>query len=158
MAVQRDFKELCELFNSHGVEYVIVGAHALAFHGAPRFTGDMDFLVQPTKENALRILRALDAFGFAGAGINADDLLVPGRIFQMGVIPVRIDIITSISGVSWDQINRGKVAGEYGSVPVYYIGRAEYLANKAAAGRKKDLADIDALQLKGPSQSENRKA
>jgi hypothetical protein len=146
MAVQRDFKEFCELLNSHGVEFVIVGAHALAFHGAPRFTGDIDFLVRPTKENALRVLRVFEAFGFGGEGVKDEDILVPGRIFQMGVVPVRIDVITSISGVSWDQVDHGKVAGTYAGIPVHFIGRAEYIANKKAAARKKDLADVEALQ------------
>jgi hypothetical protein len=150
MAVQQDFKELCELFNSLGVEYVIVGGHALAFHGAPRFTGDIDFFVHPSTENSLRILQALESFGFGGAGITVEDLMSPGRIIQMGVVPVRIDIINSLSGVSWDEVDRGKVSGEYGGVPVHFIGRTEYIANKLAAGRKKDLADVEALQLKPP--------
>jgi hypothetical protein len=157
MAVQRDFKEFCELLNSHGVEFVIVGAHALAFHGAPRFTGDIDFLVRPTRENALRLLRVFEAFGFGGEGVQAEDILVPGRIFQMGVVPVRIDVITSISGVSWEEVSRGKVAGDYAGVPVHFIGRAEYIANKNAAGRKKDRADVEALQLRPSRRRSKRK-
>jgi hypothetical protein len=101
VAVQRDFKELCELFNSHGVEYVIVGGHALAFHGAPRFTGDIDLFVCRSKANAHRIFQALQTFGFGDAGITEEDFLTPGRIVQMGVVPVRIDIINQLSGVSW---------------------------------------------------------
>ena len=148
MEAQADFKELCELFNSHKVEYLIVGGHALAFHGAPRFTGDIDLLVRPTEANARRIIDALKAFGFEGTGLEVADFVTPGRIIQAGVPPVRVDIITSITGVSWEQADGGKVAGDYGGVPVSFIGRREFLANKAAAGRKKDLADIEALNRK----------
>jgi hypothetical protein len=144
------------LLNSHGVEYVIVGAHALAFHGAPRFTGDIDFLIRPTEANARRIVEALNEFGFGGEGITVEDLLAPGRIIQMGVPPVRIDIITSISGVTWEQADGGKAAGNYGGVPVYFIGRREYLTNKAAARRKKDLADIEALEIRKPRRPRNK--
>lgn len=151
MEIQQDFKEFCESLNSHGVEYVIVGGQALAFHGAPRVTGDIDFLVRPTEDNAKRILQALKDIGFGEPGITAEELLVPGRIVQMGVPPVRIDVITTISGVTWDEADRGKAAGAYGGVPVYFIGLKECLANKAAAGRKKDLADMEALERKNPS-------
>ena len=145
MEVQPDFRELLALFNEHKVEYLIVGAYALAYHGAPRFTGDIDVYVRPSVENAARIVEALAAFGFGSLGLEADDFQKPDRVVQLGVPPVRIDLITSITGVSWEQADAGKVPGKYGDVDVHYLGRSQYVQNKRAMGRKKDLADIEAL-------------
>lgn len=145
METQQDFKELLALFNEHRVEYVIVGGYALAFHGIPRFTGDLDVFVNPSPENALRILKALDAFGFASVGLTAEDFVRPDHIVQLGVPPVRIDMLTSLSGVSWEEVFEGRVAGSYGDVPVYFIGLEQFVANKRVLGRKKDLADIESL-------------
>lgn len=145
MEVHPDYKELLALFNEHGVEYVIVGAYALAYHGAPRYTGDMDIYVQPTPENAARVLRALDAFGFGSLGLKPTDLQKPDQVVQLGVPPVRIDLITSLTGVSWEQACAGRVRGKFGDVEVFYLGRDQYTANKRALGRKKDLADLEAL-------------
>jgi hypothetical protein len=145
MEVQKDFKELLELFNVHRVKYLIVGGYALAYHGAPRYTGDIDLFVQPDRENALCILKALDEFGFGSVGLNEEDFQLSDKVIQLGCPPVRIDIITSISGVSWDQAYKRREKGEYGDVPVYYIGREDYILNKRSSGRKKDLADIEAL-------------
>ena len=145
MEIQQDFRELLELFNAHEVEYVIVGAYALAFHGVPRFTGDMDILVKPDSENAVKILAALKEFGFGSLDLNESDFKEPDRVVQLGVAPVRVDLITSLTGVSLQQVYSGKVPGSYGDVKVYYLGRDELLSNKRALGRKKDLADIEAL-------------
>lgn len=145
MEIRTDFKELLELFNKHKVEYLIVGGYALAFHGAPRFTRDIDLFVRPTNENAERILAALDEFGFGSLDLSKDDFTTPGLIVQLGVPPVRIDIITSVSGVPWEKGNAGKVPGFYGDVPVFFIGRDDFIANKRATGRIKDAADIEAL-------------
>ncbi len=145
MEVQRDFKELLELFNAHKVDYVIIGAYALAFHGAPRFTGDMNILVKPDDGNARKILNALDEFGFGDLELTSDDLTLPGRLIQLGVSPVRIDIATSITGLTWDRVAKNKVSGDYGDVPVCFIGKKDFIANKKALGRHRDLADIEAL-------------
>ena len=145
MEVQQDFKELLESFNAHQVEYLIVGGYALAFHGAPRFTGDMDLLVRPAPENARRILAALGAFGFGSLDLTEEDFTKPGQVIQLGVPPVRIDLVTSITGVDWERAAAGGVAGRFGDVDVRYIGREEFIANKRATGRHKDLADIEAL-------------
>lgn len=145
MEVQRDFKELLELFNAHNVEYVIVGGYALAFHGAPRYTGDMDILVTPGENNAQEVLNALKDFGFASLDLSIDDFSLPEKVVQLGVPPVRVDIITSITGLSWEQVVSNRVKGTYGDVPVYYIGKKEFIANKKAIGRHKDLADVEAL-------------
>ena len=145
MEIRNDFKELLELFNNHKVEYLIVGGYALAFHGAPRFTGDIDLFVRPARENAERILAALKDFGFGSLDLSEDDFSVPGKVIQLGVPPVRIDIVTSISGVSWERADTGKVPGQYGQTPVCFISRVDFIANKRAIGRRKDAADIEAL-------------
>lgn len=143
--IQKDFSELLALFNARNVEYVIVGAHALAFHGVPRFTGDLDIFVRPDAENARCVVEALHAFGFASVGITAGDFERPERVLQLGVPPVRVDIMTSLTGVSWAEVFGGKVAGRYGDVPVHFIGRDQFVANKRATGRTRDLADLEAL-------------
>ena len=145
MAVQPDFRDLLALLNEHRVDYLIVGGYALAFHGAPRFTGDIDIFVRPDSENAARVLDALAAFGFRFPNLTAEDFESPNKVVQLGVPPVRIDIITSISGVSWDEAEAAKEPGTFGDVPVAYIGRQAFIKNKRSAGRKKDLADIEAL-------------
>ena len=145
MEVQPDFRDLLELLNEHKVEYLIVGGYALAFHGAPRFTGDIEILVRPDRENAHRVIGALAAFGFQFPDLTAQDFENPNKVVQLGVPPVRIDIITSISGVTWPEAAAAKEPGTFGDVPVAYIGRREYIKNKRSAGRKKDLADIEAL-------------
>ena len=144
MEVQPDYRELLELFNSHEVEYLIVGGYALAFHGAPRFTGDLDLFINPDRDNAVKVMAALTAFGFGSVGFTKDDFINPGNVIQLGVPPVRIDIVTSISGVTWDEAWQGSVSGTYGDVVVRYIGRAQFVANKRAVGRKRDLADLEA--------------
>jgi len=145
MEIQRDFKELFECFNVRNVEYVIVGGYALAFHGAPRMTGDIDILVKADSDNAGRILAALDDFGFQSLNLTVSDFDRPDSVVQLGVPPARVDIITSITGVSWEQVQAGKVAGNYGGVPIFFLGRKEFVGNKKAIGRKKDLADLESL-------------
>jgi len=145
MEIQPDFKDLLKLFNDREVDYIIVGGYALAFHGAPRFTGDLDLFIRPSLENARKVLSALDAFGFNFPNLTLDDFQNPDKIVQLGVPPIRIDLITSISGVSWDDADAHKEAGMYGEIPVSYLGRKEFIRNKSATGRKKDIADIEAL-------------
>ncbi len=145
MEVQPDFRNLLALFNKNNVDYVIVGGYALAFHGVPRYTGDLDILVKADGENAARILAALDAFGFGSLGISIEDLSEPRKVIQLGFPPVRIDILTSITGVSWEDVNRDRVVGSFGDVPVHFIGRRQFVLNKRAVGRKRDLADLEAL-------------
>lgn len=145
METRRDYKELLALFNDHGVDYIIVGAFALAFHGAPRYTGDLDILVRPDGENAARIVAALDAFGFGSLGISREDLVGPDKVLQLGYPPVRIDLVTSLTGITWEEAAAGRLRAEYGDVPVAYLGKKELIRNKRALGRKKDEADLEAL-------------
>jgi Nucleotidyl transferase AbiEii toxin, Type IV TA system len=145
MEIRTDFKELLELFNKHRVEYLIVGGYALAFHGAPRFTRDIDLFVRPTSDNAVRILAALAEFGFGSLGLSQEDFTTAGRIVQLGVAPIRIDLVTRITGVAWEKADAGKASGFYDDVPVFFLGRDEFIANKRATGRTKDAADVEAL-------------
>jgi hypothetical protein len=145
MEIEPDFKELLVLLNSHSVEYIIVGAYALAFHGAPRFTGDLDIFVRPDPENAQRILAALRDFGFGSVGLSEEDFIKPNQVIQLGVPPVRIDFVTSITAVAWDDAERGSILAVLDDVPVRFIGKDHFVANKRAIGRKKDLADLEAL-------------
>ncbi len=145
MEIQQDFKELLELFNKHGVKYMIVGGYALAFYGAPRYTGDIDIFAQPDKKNAEKIMNALNDFGFVNIDISEEDFSHPDKVVQLGVPPVRIDIITSLSGVDWQTAEQHRVKGEYGNIHVFFIGREDFIRNKKATGRYKDLADIEAL-------------
>jgi hypothetical protein len=146
MGVYRDFKELLESFNAEGVDYLVIGGYALAHHGAPRYTRDIDLYVRPSEENAARIMAALNAFGFGEIGLQAEDFQKPDQVIQLGRPPVRIDLVTSIEGVSWEQAVRGCVQGEYGGTPVRFLGRADLIANKKAAGRLQDLADVEKLE------------
>jgi len=155
MDLAPDFDEFIASLIAQGVEFVIVGAYALAFHGAPRFTGDLDLLVRPTRENAERLLRAVRAFGFPAPELQPDDVVAPARMLQLGVEPVQIHIMSAISGVSWDEAWRERVAGTCGRQLVAFLGRDAFLRNKRAAARPKDLADIDALETGGPEPTEH---
>jgi hypothetical protein len=145
MEMERDFKEWLALLNSHKVDYVVVGAYALAFHGAPRFTGDLDIYVKPDPENARRVMAALSDFGFGTVGLSEDDFKKPNQVVQLGVPPIRIDLITSISGVTWKDAYSGSVSADLDEVSTRFIGRKEFVINKRATARKKDLADLEAL-------------
>jgi len=144
METQSDFKELLALLNANHVEYIIVGGYALAFYGLPRFTGDLDLLVKPDVDNAQSILDALSEFGFSSLGLT-DDFIQPEQVVQLGRPPVRVGFITSISGVTWDEAWEDRIEGSYGDIPVYYLSRDQFIANKLATGRTRDLADVELL-------------
>lgn len=138
----KDFEELLASLKRHGVKALIVGGHAVAFHAKPRYTKDLDLFVEPLAENAIRIIAALEEFGFSDLGIVPADLSAPGRILQIGVPPSRIDFMTSIDGVTFDEAWNGRIEGRFGAEEFPYIGRAQLVRNKAAAGRPQDLADL----------------
>jgi hypothetical protein len=146
MDLNPDFRDMLRCLNARGVEHLVVGSFALAFHGRPRTTGSMDLYVRPSPENAARIIDALRDFGFALPEISADDFSRPDRIVQLGHPPVRLDLITSITGVDWEVAWNGRMAGEPAGVPVHFLGLRDCIANKRAVGRAKDLADIDGLE------------
>ena len=145
MDLAPDFDEFIASLVARDVEFVIVGAYALALHGAPRFTGDLDVFVRPTVENGSRLLDAVKAFGFPTTHLQPHDIMSPDRILEMGVEPVQIHVMSAISGVSWDDAWRDRLTGPCGRHMVPFLGRETFLRNKRAAGRPKDLADIDAL-------------
>jgi hypothetical protein len=143
--LQKDLKEFIALLNSHGVDYLIVGGHAVAFHGFPRYTGDFDFFVRMSEDNATALLRVLAAFGFGDLGVERHTFLEPNQVLQLGRPPNRIDLLTTISGVDFDEAWARRVPAELDSLAVSFIGKEELLRNKRAAGRPKDLGDVSKL-------------
>lgn len=143
-----DFRDLLLCFAREGVEYVLVGAYALAFHGVPRATGDIDVFVRPTPANAERTWRALCAFGapLAAAGVKALDFASPGIVYQIGLPPRRVDILTEISGVSFEEAWESRAMAELEGFPIAFLGRDALIANKRACGRLRDLADVERLE------------
>lgn len=144
--MNRDFSDLLAAFDAHGVEYLIVGAHALAAHGHVRATKDLDVWVRPSEGNAPRVLAALEAFGAPLHDLTARDLATPGTVFQIGVPPIRIDIITEIDGVEFESAWPDRVIVEVGDTRVPIMSRDHLIANKRATGRLQDLADIERLE------------
>ena len=143
--MSRDFVEMLAALSAAGARFLIVGAHALAAHGAPRATGDLDIWIQATPENAARVLDALTHFGAALFDLSVDDLSKPDTVFQIGLPPSRIDILSSISGVDFDTAWPRRVEVTIGDLRVPLIGRDDFITNKRAAGRPKDLSDLGLL-------------
>jgi hypothetical protein len=146
MALNKDWREFLELLNSRGVDYVIVGAQSLAFHGRPRYTGDLDILIRPTPHNAQRLLGVLTQFGFEQAGFKETDFVEPDQMIQLGRVPNRIDLLTSISGVTIDEAFRTRVSAIIDGIPVFTLGKDALIQNKRAVGRPQDLADLATLE------------
>jgi len=143
--MNQDFVDLLRAFDSHDVRFLVVGAYALALHGRPRATGDLDVWVEATKENADRVMRALAAFGAPLAEVSKADFARPGVVVQLGVSPGRIDILTRLTGLTFDEAWPERVRHAFGDVEVDFIGREAFIRNKRATGRARDLADIDGL-------------
>jgi S1-C subfamily serine protease len=143
-----DFVDFVRCLREQQCDFVIVGAHAIAAHGAPRATGDLDVFVRPDRANAARVLRALVHFGapVEAHGVTIDDFVTPGTVYQIGLPPNRIDVITEISGVSYEEASTEVVTGHLGSEIVRCIGLDALIRNKRAAARPKDLADVATLQ------------
>lgn len=149
MPIPKDWRAFIESLNSNGVEYLVVGAVALAHHGIPRYTGDLDILVSNSPENARRIESALRSFGFGEMELTARVFVDSYQVVQLGTAPNRIDLLTSITGVSFSEAWAGRVAGEIGGSKVNFIGRADLIRNKNATGRTQDRADVEALEALG---------
>jgi hypothetical protein len=145
MSLSVDLREFIELLNSHGVEYVIVGAHSLAFHGRPRYTGDLDILVRPFPQNAERLAAVLIEFGFAESDFKPSDFTEPDQMIQLGRVPNRIDLLTGITGVVTGEAFETKIPTELSGLPVFVLSKDLLIQNKRAVARPQDLADIDAL-------------
>ena len=146
MNLSADLREFIELLNSRGVEYVIVGAHSLAFHARPRYTGDLDILVRPSPENASRIAAVLHEFGFAESGFKVSDFNEPGRMIQLGRAPNRIDLLTSLSGVETNDAFQTKITTDLEGVAVFILDKQLLIKNKRAVARPQDIADIAELE------------
>jgi predicted nucleotidyltransferase len=143
MSLNADLREFIGLLNSRGVEYVIVGAHSLAFHGRPRYTGDLDILLSPSPENAEKVASVLAEFGFAD--FKPSDFTEPDQITQLGRVPNRIDLFTGISGVATAEALAKKISTDLAGLPVFMLSKELLIQNKRAVARPQDLADIDAL-------------
>ena len=145
MELDKDFNEFVELFLEHNVRFLIVGGYALAAHGLPRATGDLDAWVWVNPENAQNIMRALNAFGFQNLSLTESDFSKEDSIIQLGYPPFRIDILTSIDGVVFDQAWEKKIVVELNGMNVPFIGREDLITNKKATGRPQDIADVSRL-------------
>lgn len=143
--MNQDFLDLLRAFAAHDVRFVIVGAYALAVHGRPRATGDLDVWVDATAENARRVFAALRTFGAPLADVAEQDFAVPGIVYQIGVPPGRIDVLTQLSGLVFDDAWPTRLRGRFGELEVDFIGRDAFIRNKLATGRDKDRIDVQSL-------------
>ena len=146
MPLNKDLREFIALLNSNEVEYLVVGAFAVAYYGYPRYTGDLDLFFRASEQNVRRILSALAEFGFGSLDIRAEDLLSAGNVIQLGVNPNRIDLLNSISGVSFEDAWAARQAGQLDGVTTHFIGWHALIRNKLSTGRSKDLGDADELK------------
>jgi hypothetical protein len=144
--MNQDFVDLLRAFVAHDVRFLVVGAYALALHGRPRATGDLDVWVDATPGNAPRVVQALASFGAPMGDISQDDFSRPGVVYQLGIAPGRIDILTALTGITFEEAWRGRVREALGDVEVDFIGRESFLKNKRATGRAKDLGDIEGME------------
>jgi hypothetical protein len=145
MNIHPDFEELLRLLEEHGVEYMIVGGYAVAYHGHPRFTKDIDLFFRLTGANALRLRRVLVAFGFREEDLPLEAFTTAGSVLTFGVVPTRVDLINDIDGVTFDEARPNVVRGRYGNVEVTFIGLADLVRNKKATPRAKDKGDVEEL-------------
>ena len=146
MIFEQDFIDFIELLNKHDAKYMIVGAHALSFHGRPRHTGDLDIWIKPNNENAEKLVQVMKDFGFGSLGLSREDFLKEDSVTQLGYPPLRIDILNSISGVEFDEGYDSKITADIDGLTVQFINIGHFIANKKAVGRNKDLGDIEALE------------
>ena len=144
-----DFKDLLSDFNAHGVEYLIVGAYALAAHGRVRATGDLDVWVRPEPGNAKRVLSALIKFGAPLGDLTEQDLTTPGIVYQIGVAPLRIDVLTAIDAVEFEEAWKERVVTRFADQRISVLSAAHLIRNKRAVGRPQDIADLDWLERSG---------
>ena len=144
--MNQDFVDLLRALVDAEARFLIVGAYALAVHGRPRATGDLDVWVDATPENAVRVVRALDAFGAPMAEVSARDFESPGVVYQIGVAPGRVAILTELTGVTFAEAWPDRLRQAFGPLEVDFIGLAAFIRNKRATGRTRDLADIEGLE------------
>ena len=145
MATNPDFRDLFAALSAQGVDFLVVGGHAVMLYTEPRYTKDLDVWVRPTGENAERVFRALADFGAPLENVNVEDFAAPGTIFQIGVAPNRVDILTSLEGIEFEHAWTGRTKSTYGGVPIGVLSAEDLIANKRAVARPQDLLDVDAL-------------
>lgn len=146
MRLEKDYEEFIGLLNEHNVRYLVVGAYAVSYYARPRNTGDIDFFIDNSSENISNILQVLKKFGFGELTLTPNDFEGNDNIIQLGYEPVRIDIMTDISGVSFDQAYKNKVQGKLGDQSVYFISLNDLITNKKASDRTQDKADAELLE------------
>lgn len=146
MALSRDWQEFVESFLSEEVEFIIVGAFAMAHHRLPRLTGDIDFFVSTGGNNPERICRAIENFGFGSLGLTPEDFRKADQIVQIGRPPNRVDLLTTISGVTFEEAWENRSLGPLNGFTVPYLSRELLIKNKEASGRDKDLLDVKLLK------------
>ncbi len=151
--VNQDFRDLFAEFNARNVDYLVVGAYALAVHGHVRATKDLDIWVRPEAENARRVFHSLQAYGAPTGELTPDDFAHPGLTFQIGVAPIRIDVLSSIDGIGFEAAWENRVGARYGDQDVFVISRLDLITNKRAAARLQDLADVEALEALDPERT-----
>lgn len=157
MKVEKDYEELLKLFNKNKVKYCIIGAYAVAFYAKPRYTKDLDILIKADFENGKRIVRAFNEFGFKSLNLSEKDFSQEGRIIQLGYEPLRVDILTSIQGCSFEQVWKNKKTGIYGKEKVFFIGIDELIKNKKILKRKEDKVDLNILSAARKKESSGRR-
>ena len=148
MTLEPDFEDFISLLNKHHVEYLIVGGYAMAFHGRPRYTGDLDIWINISESNAEKMLTVLAEFGFSSLMFSREDFLKENIINQIGYPPLRIDILTSIDGVTFNEAFLQKKMILIGELEVAFIGLSQLIENKKASNRAQDIADIESLKKK----------
>jgi hypothetical protein len=146
MELSKDLREFVELLNSRKIKYLLVGGHAVGFHGHPRYTGDVDFLIDTSPENAARVAAAVSDFGFGSLGLQEGDFRAPEMVIQLGRAPNRIDLLTSVAAVSFEEAWKTRVETRLGGLPVWVISKDLLVQNKLAAARPQDLADVAKLR------------
>jgi len=153
-----DFKDFIKLLNKFKIRYLIIGGYAIAFHSRPRATQDIDIFIDNSEVNAKKILKALDEFGFASLNIKKEDLIKDDAIIQLGVRPLRIDLVTSIEGVKFDEAYKNRVTINYADLKnISLISIKDLIKNKKETGREKDIFDIDWLnKYKNPNTNRNK--
>jgi len=144
--LNQDFREFIQSLNDNGVRYLVIGGYAVALHGYPRYTKDMDVWIELSAENAARMVKALEQFGFGSLGLQASDFSEPDQVIQLGYPPARIDLITTAPGVEFESCYESRVEVEIEGVVVNFIDRESLKRSKRATGRLQDLADLENLE------------
>lgn len=145
MKINKDFEEFFRLLNKNKVDYLVVGGYAYAIHAEPRFTKDIDIFLRVSEFNATAVIQTLKDFGFGELDLSKEDFLKKNQVIQLGYPPNRIDLLTSVSGLTYDEARKNKVSGTFGETQVFFIGKEELKKNKKATGRKSDLNDLENL-------------